>query len=77
MASMGIADVIVVAVLVVVVALIIRGMRRGSIRTCDEGSCGGSCATCLGGCATPRIRLTKEQERQLEALRVKSEGVRQ
>jgi hypothetical protein len=67
------ADMIVILLLVCVVAFIVRGMRRGGIRTCDASSCGGACAGCRGACSAPRIRLTKEQERELRALREKRE----
>ena len=69
MQTMSVADIVVIALLVAVVAFIIRGMHKGSIRTCDSASCGGNCAGCAGGCATPRIRLSREQKRQLEELR--------
>ncbi len=69
MQIINVADVVVIVLLVAVVAFIIRGMCKGSIRTCDSRSCGGNCAGCTGGCATPRIRLSREQERQLEELR--------
>ena len=62
------ADVIVIAVLVCVLALIVRGMWRRKIRTCDSASCGGSCAGCVGGCPMPRLKLTEEQERELQEL---------
>jgi hypothetical protein len=71
----GIADVVVTLLLIGVVALIVRGMRRGSIKTCDAGSCGGACSDCSGACSAPRIRLTKEQEYELRALREKREVV--
>ncbi len=69
MQTISVADIVVILCLVAVVVFIIRGMRKGSIRTCDSGSCGGNCAGCAGGCATPRIRLSREQKRQLEELR--------
>jgi hypothetical protein len=71
----GMADVVVILLLIGVVALIVRGMRRGSIKTCDAASCGGACSGCSGSCSAPRIRLTKEQEHELRALREKREVV--
>jgi hypothetical protein len=71
----GMADVVVTLLLIGVVALIVRGMRRGSIKTCDAASCGGACSGCSGACSAPRIRLTKEQEYELRALREKREVV--
>lgn len=69
------ADIIVTLLLICVVVLIVRGMRKGSIKTCDTASCGGACAGCSGSCSAPRIRLTKEQERDLRILREKREAV--
>jgi hypothetical protein len=68
------ADIGVVAVLVCALALIVRGMMRGSIRTCDT-SCGGDCASCGHACSTPRLHLTDEQLAQLAELDKRS-GVR-
>ena len=65
---MNVADVIVLSVIIAICALIIRGMLRGSIRTCDSASCGGDCGSCGHVCSTPRIKLTEEQLAQLSAL---------
>ena len=62
------ADVIVLAIIITVVALIVRGMVRGTIRTCDSASCSGNCGSCGSRCATPRLKLSREQIAQLDAL---------
>lgn len=64
------ADVIVIGILVCVLALVIRGMLRGGVRTCS-----GECGSCGQVCSTPRLKLTPEQEAQLAELDKKS-GVR-
>lgn len=61
-------DILILTVIGVIVALIVRGMLRGSIRTCDSAACAGDCGACGHVCATPRIRLTDEQLAQLKAL---------
>lgn len=66
--SLNMTDVAVLAVLAAVIAAIVRGMLRGSIRSCDEGSCAGDCAACHGECTMPQLRLTKEQQDELDAL---------
>ena len=68
------ADMVVVVVLVCALALIVRGMVRGSIRTCDTG-CGGNCTGCGHVCSSPRLHLTSEQRAQLAELDKRS-GVR-
>lgn len=64
------ADLIVLGVLVGVLAFIVRGMMHGSVRAC-EGDCGG----CGHACASPRLKLTAEQEARLAELD-KQSGVR-
>ena len=54
------ADVIVIAVLACVLALIVRGMLRGTIKSCE-----GNCGSCGQACSAPRLRLTDEQKAQL------------
>ncbi len=65
---MNVADIVVLSIIIGICALIVRGMLRGSIRTCDPASCSGNCGSCGTQCATPRLRLTKEQMAQLDAL---------
>ena len=60
-------------ILVVVLAFVVRGMVRGSIRSCDCGSCSGNCGSCGSACSSPRIKLTDGQKRQLNALRERRE----
>ena len=66
--SLNLADVIVLAIIVSIVALILRGMLRGTIKTCDSASCAGDCGSCGSRCATPRIKLTREQRAQLREI---------
>ncbi len=65
---MNVADVVVLSIIVLICTLIIRGMLRGSIRTCDSAACAGDCGSCGHVCSSPRIRLTAEQLEQLRAL---------
>lgn len=62
------ADVVVMSAILAVVTLILRGMLRGSIRTCDSASCGGMCAGCSKACGSHRLALSKEQQEQLTLL---------
>lgn len=64
------ADAAVIVVLICVLALIVRSMLRGRIKTCD-----GNCASCAGGCASPRLQLSDEQLAQLAEIKKRS-GVR-
>ena len=63
-------DAIVVIALVAVLTLIIRGMLRGTIKSCE-----GNCGSCGHACSTPRLKLTAEQEAQLAQID-KRNGVR-
>jgi len=65
---MNLVDIPALVILGTVIALIVRGMLRGTIRTCDPASCSGSCDSCRTSCSTPRIKLTDEQLAQLKAL---------
>ena len=65
---MNVADVVVLSIIVVICALIVRGMLRGTISNCDSTSCAGDCGSCGHVCSSPRIRLTAEQLEQLRAL---------
>ncbi len=65
---MNVADVVVLSIIVFICMLILRGMLRGTIRTCDSTGCAGDCASCGHVCSSPRIRLTAEQIEQLRAL---------
>lgn len=66
---MNLADIVVVGVIVVAVAFVVRGMWRGSIRTCDCDSCAGNCDSCSSACAHPHMRLTRAQRRQLRQIK--------
>ncbi len=55
--SANLANIVVIAILVVVVALVIRGMIRD--KKAGKSSCGCGCASCgacgsCGGCAVPK-----------------------
>lgn len=65
---MNLVDIPILAILATVIVLIVRGMLRGTIRTCDSTSCSGNCGSCGSRCATPRIKLSREQIAQLDAL---------
>ncbi len=65
---MNLVDIPILVVLAAVIALIVRGMLRGSIKTCDSSSCSGNCGSCSSQCDAPRIKLSREQIAQLDAL---------
>ena len=65
---MNLVDIPILAILATVIVLTIRGMVRGTIRTCDSTSCSGNCGSCGSRCATPRLKLSREQIAQLDAL---------
>jgi hypothetical protein len=69
-------DIPILAVLAAVIALIVRGMLQGTIRTCDSASCSGNCGSCGSKCATPRFKLSREQIAQLDALTEQAKEVR-
>ena len=73
---MNLVDIPILAVLAAVIALIVRGMLRGTIRTCDSASCSGNCGSCGSKCATPRLKLSREQIAQLDALTEQAKEVR-
>ncbi len=53
-------DAIVLAIVACVLTLIVRGMLRGAIKTCE-----GNCGSCGQACSSPRLKLTAEQRAQL------------
>ena len=65
---MNVADLVVLSIICAIVTLIVRGMMRGTIRTCDSTSCAGECGSCGHVCATPRLQLSEEQLKQLREL---------
>lgn len=65
---MNLVDILILTIIGIMIALIVRGMLRGTIRTCDSDACSGDCGACGHVCSTPRIRLTDEQLAQLKAL---------
>jgi hypothetical protein len=69
-------DVAVLAIIVAVVALIVHGMVRGTIRTCDSGGCAGECGSCGHTCSKPRIRLSDAQRAELAAIDRRAEEAR-
>ena len=71
---MNVADVVVLSIIVLICTLIVRGMLHGTIRTCDEGSCGGNCAGCNGVCTVPRLKLSDAQLAQLRDLSERAGG---
>lgn len=73
---MNLVDIPILTVLAAVIALIVRGMLRGTIRTCDSASCSGNCGSCGSKCATPRLKLSREQIAQLDALTEQAKEVR-
>ena len=58
---LNIADAVVLAVIIVIVTLIVRGMLHGSISAGDCGSCGSRCAA-------PHIKLNRKQRAQLREI---------
>lgn len=62
------ADAVILSIVVAVVALIIRGMLQGRIKSCDCDSCAGNCGSCGQTCATPRIKLNEQQLAELHEI---------
>ena len=62
------ADAIVLAIIIAIVTLIVRGMLHGSIRTCDSPSCAGDCGSCGSRCGAPHIKLSRRQRAQLREI---------
>lgn len=58
-------DILVLLVVGVAMALIIRGMLRGSIRSCDSSACAGDCGSCGQSCKPGSFTLSEEQKAQL------------
>lgn len=74
LAAINMADAVVLLVIAAIVALIVRGMLKGTVTTCDPGSCSGSCGSCGSKCATPRIKLSSDQLEQLHKLDEQARG---
>ena len=58
----------VLSVLIVAVALIVRGMLRGSV-----GGCDGDCSSCGSACSSPKIELSQESLDKLARIRAEGE----
>ena len=61
-------DVAILALVAAVVALIVRGMLRGTISTCDPGSCSGTCARCKRPCSKMELTLSEAQQAELREI---------
>ena len=61
-------DFVILALVATVVALIVRGMLRGTISTCDPESCSGSCARCKRPCSQPHLTLSEAQQAELREI---------
>ena len=63
----NVADIVALLAVVAVVALALRSIVKGGALDCS--SCSGDCGGCGGACANPRLKLSKEQEAELDALK--------
>ena len=61
----NVADIVALLFVVALVALAVRGLRRGAL---DCSSCSGDCGGCSGACTNPQLRLSKEQLAELDEL---------
>lgn len=64
----NVADAVILSIIVTLMALIIRGMLQGRIKSCDCNSCAGNCGSCGKACATPRINLNEQQLAELREI---------
>ena len=64
--EINVADIVVLLAVVAVLALAIRSVARGGALDCS--SCNGDCGGCGGVCTNPKLKLTKEQEAELDEL---------
>ncbi len=63
--------IVVLLVLAAIVAAIIRSM----VKNRSVGGCSGDCGSCGSACATPKFKLTPEQEEQLRRIDAKRDGL--
>lgn len=72
--SENLVNIIIIAILVLVVGLLVRGMIRD--KKAGKSSCGGSCASCgaCGACSAAH-RIQNEQNSRLVQTRVEVEGM--
>ena len=69
----NVADIVALLFVVALVALAVRGIRRGGALDCS--SCNGDCGGCGGTCVNPQLKLSKEQLAELDELTEKYENV--
>ena len=58
-------DIAILGVVFAVMALIVRGMLRGTVKTCDPSSCSGNCNSCRVAGNCPSIKLSDDQLAEL------------
>ena len=63
--------IVVLLVLAAIVAAIIRSM----VKNRSVGGCSGDCGSCGSACATPKLKLTPEQEEQLRRIDVRRDDL--
>ena len=63
--------IVVLLVLAAIVAAIIRSM----VKNRSVGGCSGDCGSCGSACATPKFKLTPEQEEQLRRIDVRRDDL--
>ena len=61
-------DFVMLGIVFAALALIVRGMARGTVGTCDPGGCGGTCARCKRPCARLELTLSDAQRAELRAI---------
>lgn len=61
-------DIAILSAVFAVMALIVRGMVRGTVKTCDPTSCSGNCHSCHIAGSCPSIKLSEAQLAELAAI---------
>ena len=68
----NIADIVALLAVVAVIVLALRSVIRGGALSCSD--CNGDCGCCGQVCTNPKLKLSKEQEAELEELTRKYEA---
>ena len=71
-------DAAILSAVFAIMVLIVRGMLRGTIRSCDPSSCGGNCHSCKLADERPQLHLSESQLSELATIdrRAKEAGLR-
>ena len=71
-------DAAILSAVFAILVLIVRGILRGTVRSCDPSTCGGSCRNCKLKQDGPALHLSEAQLAELTAIdaRAKEAGLR-